>query len=66
MSEQRRDVPAAAQHSKNHDTVAVYAVDDDVIADRKAPESRTQVVISGTPYVGMAGKKKEPIGNGVG
>lgn len=37
MSEQRRDVPATVQHTKNHHVLAVCAVDDDVIANRKAP-----------------------------
>jgi hypothetical protein len=46
LAENRFDVPAATQHAKNHDVVVLNAIDDDVFAHGKAPDSGAQIVIA--------------------
>lgn len=39
MAEQTFDIPAAAQHAKNHHVFRVNAVDDNVFADRETAQA---------------------------
>jgi hypothetical protein len=57
--EQGFDVPAAAQHAKNQH---VFVLD---TAYGKAPQAVAQVLVTGAPYVGMAGKQKEAVSDGI-
>ena len=40
-------------------------VDDDILEYMKAPQTGAQVLITGAPYVGMAGKQKEAVSDGI-
>ena len=62
MIEQRDDVAAAAKHAKNEHILFLEAVDDDVLTHRKAPQAGTQVLVSGTPYIGWDGWREERSG----
>ncbi len=42
-----------------------HAVDDDVLARRKTPQPRTQILIAATADVRVTGKKEKPLGEGI-
>jgi hypothetical protein len=55
-TEERFGVPAAAQHAKNQYVSVLDPVDDDVLANRKAPQAGTQVLVASAPDIGMVGE----------
>ena len=55
MPESRVNVAAAAKHAKNDHVLFLKAVDDDVFTHGEAPQAGAQVLVAGTPYIGMAG-----------
>lgn len=65
MLEQRFDVPAGAYHMKYQNVFIFHAVDDDVLARRKTPQPRTQILIAASSDVGVTGKKEKPLGEGI-
>ena len=58
MLEQRFDVPAGAYHMKYQNVFIFHPVDDDVLARRKTPQPRTQILIAASSDVGVTGKKE--------
>src|SRR5271157_2287119 len=64
MAEQGCNVPAATQHTKNHHVLVINTVEDNVFADGKGPQAGAQILVAGTPEIGIAGEKKEPVRDG--
>ena len=65
MPEQRFNVTAGAYHMKNQHVLIFNSVDDDVLAREKTPQARTQILIAASSDVGVTGKKKKPVGEGI-
>ena len=65
MAKQCRNVPATAQHAKNQHVFVLGTVDDAVLADRKTPQARAQIFITGAAQIGVAGEKIEPLSDGI-
>jgi hypothetical protein len=63
-AEQGCNVPAATQHTKNHHVLVFDAIEDDVLADGKAPQAGAQIFVAGTPQIRISGEKKEPVRDG--
>lgn len=49
MAEQCCNVPAAAQHAKDHYVLALKPVEDEVLADGKRPQAGAQVLVASPP-----------------
>jgi len=54
-----------AYHMKNQHLLIFNAVDDDVLAREKTPQARTQILVAASSNVGVTGKKKKPVGDGI-
>ncbi len=65
MTKERLKIPAASRNVKNHHIHVRDAVNDHILANGKAAQAGAQIVIAAAAHVGMAGQKKEALGNGV-
>jgi hypothetical protein len=57
------NVPTTAQHAKNHYVLVSERVDDDVLTDGKAAQTRAQIVVAAASQVRIIGKKQESLCN---
>src|SRR5438105_10116185 len=65
MAEQSLDIPAAAQHTKNHHVITLDPVNNNVLADWEAAQAGAQILIAGPTEILVTGQKKKPVGDGI-
>jgi hypothetical protein len=52
-------------HAKNQHFRLLDTVHDDVLSNGKTPRADTEVIVTGAAQVGMPGKKKKSVGDGI-
>lgn len=58
------NIAVAVQHMKNQHVRVFNAIDDDLLPDGKTPQAGAQILPE-APYIGVDGKKKETVGDGI-
>src|SRR5208337_3847036 len=65
MSKQCFNITAATNDVDDQHVLSFNAVDDDVLAHGKTAQAGAQVFIAAAAHVGMGGKKKKPVSDGI-